>query len=237
MEDYDVNLMGDWHHDIAINSSVRTSHLSSPYDSRGYVNKEAIAKKIKAIYGDALSDKSVLDVACNAGGHLYALNRCGIKSGFGFDVRSMWIEQAQWVRRNIDIPCDNLQFVQGNFDVLNDLPDNYFNISLFNGIFYHLADPIAELAKVAAKTSELIIVNTAYAPGPADSPPALICKIESARIEVGLTGVDGLSWYPNGELVLYQILKHLGFPYVKLMLKNLEKKRLAVIASKDKTLL
>jgi tRNA (mo5U34)-methyltransferase len=237
MENYDIATMGNWHHDIAIADGIRTSHLSSPYDMHAFTNKESIAKEISRIYGTQLKDKNILDIACNAGGHLFELNRFGIKAGFGFDVRPLWINQAHWVQRNIDIPCDNLKFVVGNFEVLKGFASHHFHLSLFNGIFYHLANPIAELEKVAEKTSELIIVNTAYAPSHDDNTPALICKQESSKMVHGLSGVEGLSWLPNGEVVLYEILKHLGFPYYKLMFKNMDKKRLAVIAARNKGLL
>lgn len=232
MEKYDSNVMGNWHHDIAIAEGVRTSHLSGPYDRHAFTNKERIAKEISSIYGADLKDKNILDIACNAGGHLFELNRFGIKAGFGFDVRPLWINQAHWVQRNIDVPCDNLKFVVGGFEVLSGFAPMHFHLSLFNGIFYHLANPIAELEKVAEKTSELIIVNTAYAPGESDDSPALVCKHESSKAEHGLSGVEGLSWLPNGEVVLYEILKHLGFPYHRLMFKDESKKRLAVIASR-----
>jgi len=237
MDNYDVNLMGSWHHDIVIAEGIRTSHLSGPYDTNAFTNKEGIAKEINSIYGAALKDKNILDIACNAGGHLFELNRLGIKSGFGFDVRPMWINQAHWIQRNIDVPCDNLQFVVGGFDTLKGFTDRHFHLALFNGIFYHLADPIAELTKVAEKTSELIIVNTAYVPSAQGDRPALICKHESSSMEHGLSGVEGLSWAPNGELVLYNILKHLGFPHTKLMFKNASKARLAVIAARTADIL
>lgn len=232
MEEYNVDSLGKWHHDIAIADGVRTSHLSAPYNGNAFVCKEKIANDIKNIYGDSLKDKKVLDVACNAGGHLFELNRFGIKSGFGFDIRSLWIKQASWVQRNIDIPCDNLLIAKGSFDVLQHFADRHFHLSLFNGIFYHLANPISELEKVANKTSELLIVNTAYDPDSNCSNPALICKNESSAMEHGLSGVEGLSWHPNGEQVLFKILAHLGFPHSKLSFKNPENRRLEVIASR-----
>jgi tRNA (mo5U34)-methyltransferase len=237
MEAYNPAVMGNWHHDIVINAAVRTRDLSPAYNDRSTTSKEGLAKEIKDIYGEALKDKNVLDIACNAGGHLYALNRFGINSGFGFDARAIWIQQAHWVKRNIDIPCDNLTFVEGSFDVLQDFEDRHFHLSLFNGIFYHLADPVAQLAKVAEKTSELLVINTAYAPQHSAGPPALIFKMEDASIETGLSGMDGLSWLPSGEYVLYRILKHMGFPYAKLMFKSPKTNRLAVIAAREEGLL
>lgn len=234
METYDPILMGNWHHDVAVNPSVSTSDLSEPYNKATnlFSNKLKIASQISEIYSTGLKDKHVLDIACNAGAHLFELNRFGIKSGFGFDIRQMWINQAHWLKRNIDFDCSNLEFEHGGFDLLDKFEDAHFHVALFNGIFYHLADPIAELVKVAKKTSELIIVNTAYEPDSNCDSPALICKRESKEIKHGLSGVEGLAWYPNGAEVLFNILKHLGFAHAKILFIHEKSKRLCVLASR-----
>lgn len=235
MEAYDPTIMGNWHHDIAIADGVKTSDLSAAYNSKTNVRSSKVktAEQIQALYKTAgIADKNVLDIACNAGGHLFELNRLGIQSGFGFDIRQQWINQAHWVKRNIDFDCSNLTFAKGSFELLNDFADDHFHISVFNGIFYHLADPIAELTKVANKTSELLIINTAYLPNDKVKQPALICKSESKNLDAGLSGVEGLSWYPNGEAVLFKILKHLGFTHTRTMFRNIQNKRVCVVGSK-----
>lgn len=237
MEEYDIQQLGKWHHDVLISDGVRTSSLSPPYNGVGYVDKRRIAVEIHEIYKQELNSKRVLDVACNAGGHLFELNRFGIQSGFGFDVRNLWINQANWLKRNVDFDCTNLEFKESTFDCLDNFEDRYFHMSLFNGIFYHLANPIAELTKVANKTSELLIINTAYNPNSGCTQPALIYKNESKDMEHGLSGVEGLSWHPNGETVLYRILEHLGFNYGKLMFKSPQLGRLAVVASRVHSLI
>lgn len=227
---YDSSKLGLWHHDIDLGNGARTKYLSAPYNGKEYTNKESVAADIVKLYGDDLKSKSVLDVACNAGGHLFALSRYGIASGFGFDVRKVWIEQAKWVQRKINFDTSNLKFAQGDFDVLNK--QNNFDITLFNGIFYHLAAPVDALKRVADKTNELITINTSYAITPEGTEPCLVCRPESKRVEDGLSGVEGLSWRPNGEQVLFSILKSLGFVETKLYFKNTQAERLCVFASK-----
>lgn len=232
MENYDISTMGKWHHDILIANGIRTSHLSEPYNGLGFTNKEKLATYIHSIYGEELKNKRVLDIACNAGGHLFELNRLKILGGLGFDIRECWIKQAHYIQRNIDIDCSNLDFCHGGFELLNNVDDGHYHVALFNGIFYHLAGPIVELSQVAHKTSELIVINTAYEPDSGCKRPALIYKSESAKIEDGLSGTEGLSWHPNGEAVLFKILKHLGFHNAKLMFKNPSNRRLCVVASR-----
>lgn len=229
---YNQEELGLWHHDIDLKNGSRTGSLSAPYNGKAHVNKDGIAKEIFDLYGSSLKNKKVLDIACNAGGHLYSLNKYGIAYGLGFDVREAWIKQANWVQQ---ITKDtNLKFVNSSFEILDNC--DVFDIALFNGIFYHLFDPLEALKKVADKTTELLTINTAYQPS-TDAMPAMICRVESKRIEDGLSGVEGISWAPNGEQVLIDILKPLGFIEFNLRFKNPEAKRLCLFASKVKGLL
>ena len=233
MEKYDVKTMGNWHHDIVIDAKTRTRDLSPPSsEAAGYQNKDYVVDILSNIYENGLRDKNILDVACNAGGHLFSLNRVGIKHGFGFDVRKMWINQAEWVKRNIDCENSRLEFKTGSFKLLNKFEDNYFHVSLFNGIFYHLADPVSHLISVAKKTSETIMINTAYEPDSEVDKPALVFGLESSKPEHALSGVEGISWKPNGEIVLFNLMRHLGFSKCRLLFKKPQEKRLAIIATR-----
>ena len=100
---YNADIMGNWHHDVQVTDAIRTSDLSGPYDGKKYTNKEHIGQLFSKLYGENLKDKTFLDCACNAGGSLFELQRHGIKSGYGFDVRDLWINQALWLKQNINI--------------------------------------------------------------------------------------------------------------------------------------
>ncbi len=234
---YDKDKLGDWHYDIDLGDGMSTVDLSPPYNAagdktHGYINTDYIGNLIKKIYGDASREKTVLDVACNAGAQLFSCQKiCGIRSGFGFDVRKQWIGQANWLKQNIKFyDTDNLNFKCGSFEVLDEA--GMFDISFFNGIFYHLANPYQELAKVAAHTSDLITVNTMYAPASVADLPALQLKLEAIGDDHALSGVERISWVPNGEEVLIRILKHLGFSEFHLLFKDAPGRRLCLIASK-----
>lgn len=232
---YNSDIMGNWHHDIDLGNGKRTGQLSVPYNNKGTMqNKDYLAKFISSIYGENLKNKTVLDVACNAGGHLFSLNKYGIKYGFGFDTRQLWINQARWAAANMVYDSSNITFKKGGFDIVQDL--NIYDISLFNGIFYHLANPFVELSRVADKTREVITVNTSYLPQE-NAPPSLVFKYESKNEEEGLSGVEGVSWLPNGSLVLINLLKALGFIEFEILFDDVSAQRLCVVASKISGLL
>lgn len=233
MESYDASTMGNWHHDIRINDDVRTSHLSDPHH-HAFVCKESLAAQFNAAYNHQLHNKNVLDVACNAGGHLFALNQHRIKYGYGFDARQMWINQAHWVQRNIDDDASNLTFETGSFELLQQFPNKHFHITMFNGIFYHLPDPIAALQQVAAKTSEIICINTSFV-HQIDAMPALVLKHECT--DHALSGLHHLSWLPNGEQVIINIMQHLQFKHCKTLFKDHHHMRMCIIASTDAALI
>jgi hypothetical protein len=165
-----------------------------------------------------------LDIACNAGGNTWACQNIGtgIKSGFGFDLRPTWIDQANWLKANIDLyPTDHINFAVGSFELLDNRQDT-FDISLFNGIFYHLADPYAALAKVAAITNETIIINTTYVASMSDEKPCLVLNRENTDTAAKpfLCGKGGIAWVPNGEQVLFAMLKDLGFVEFRVIFKS-----------------
>lgn len=231
---YNEQLMGKWHHDVQITETIKTSDLTQPYfigSESGFSSQKYISAPLTRIFGDTIKDKTVLDVACNAGGHLFECQKLGIKRGFGFDVRDLWINQANWLKQNINLyNTDNLTFQVADFKILDTLQP--FDITFFNGIFYHLAFPFADLAKVANLTTDVITINTAYDPSVQSDKPCLVFNTESKELEHGLTGIEGVSWKPNDDRVLIYMLKALGFKHFKVLFKSAERKRLCVMASK-----
>lgn len=228
---YDKEKLGNWHQNIQVTNKIKTGDLSEPYNGKSHVSQTYLADYLSELYGEKLNEKTVLDCACNAGGALFELQRVGINYGFGFDVRQTWIDQAEWLKENINIySTQNLVFKCGGFDLLTT--HQPYDISFFNGIFYHLTNPILELTRVANLTKDLIVVNTTYDPSCKETKPCLVFKIEGKSLEEGLTGVEGISWFPNGEGLIIEVLKSLGFTNHKVMFKNPEVRRLCVVASK-----
>ena len=93
---------------------------------------------------------------------------------------------------------------------LYDLPElrlDPFDITVFNGIFYRLPEPVGGLRIAADLTRELLMVDTATRAGRADA--AMVAEFESK--DLLMSGVHGLAWRPTGPKVLERILRFLGF--------------------------
>ena len=86
-----------------------------------------------------------------------------------------------------------------------------FDVTLFNGIFYHLPEPLAALRVAADLTGDVMIVNTGSR---TDLPDGLLAAFEESRTRA-ISGVYGLAWFPTGPQVLTQMLRYVGFPEVR----------------------
>jgi hypothetical protein len=113
--------------------------------------------------------------------------------------------------RHRDRPSSGLRFEVLDLYDLPGRPLTRFDITLFNGIFYHLPDPIRGLRIAADLTDQLLVVTTATKEGEDDG--RLMVEQESA--EFLMSGVYGLNWRPNGEEVMRKILAWCGFPEVR----------------------
>jgi hypothetical protein len=97
---------------------------------------------------------------------------------------------------------------------LYDLPaldTGRFDVTFFNGIFYHLPNPVMGLKLAADLTDELLVLNTATMAGRGDG--ALVAARESPTKL--MSGLYGLNWFPTGPRVLTRVLHWLGFPEVR----------------------
>jgi tRNA (mo5U34)-methyltransferase len=228
--------LGPWHHDVEVAPGIRTgdpapagmypTELGTP----SLIDPErSLADLLGGVYPEGFGGRSVLDCACNAGGYLFAAARLGAGRSFGFDVRSHWIDQARFLSEHLR--SDHIEFATLDLAALPDRRLAPFDVTLFFGLFYHLPDPIAGLRIAAEHTRELLIVNTATCPGPAQS---LVLNRES-ETEL-MSGVHGLAWLPTDEGVLRQILQWCGFPHARLHFDapaDGNRRRIAILAARE----
>jgi SAM-dependent methyltransferase len=216
----DLRQLGPWHLDVEVRDGLTTASArdsgtdSGPLESGPIEFRspgERFRRLMLEIYPHGLEGRSVLDCACNCGAYLFWARDLGARGGYGFDVRAHWIRQAQFLMENRDRPATGL-----GFEVLDlyDLPQrglSNFDITLFNGIFYHLPDPVRGLRIAADLTRELLIVTTATKEGDEDG--KLVVQQEST--DFLMSGVYGLNWRPTGPTVMAKILAWAGFPEVR----------------------
>jgi tRNA (mo5U34)-methyltransferase len=209
--------LAPWHLLVEITPEVSTRDFAdAPYpESFGWVNlidpRERFTATLEKIYPDRLAGRSVLDCACNCGGFLFWARELGAGPCDGIDVRPHWIEQAQFLSANRTAASDDMRFETRDVYDLADSGLEPFDVVLFNGILYHLPDPIAGLKIAAELTRELLIINTSTTIGLPDG--LLAASGESLTRPV--SGVYGLNWFPTGPDVLRQMLAWLGFTEVR----------------------
>ena len=234
----EIERLGPWHHDVEVVPGVRTGELrpSRVAPELGEVSiirpDSSLPLVLEDVYPDGLGGRTVLDCACNAGGYLFAATDLGASRAFGFDVRSHWIRQAEFLKTHRG--AANVEFAQCDLMNLPDLRVGRFDVTLFFGIFYHLADPIAGLRMAADHTNELLIVNTAVRPARQD---ALLLNVES-ETEV-MSGVHRVAWLPTGPRVLQELLAWCGFPESRVQFESRDGAhgRVQLLAARDRATL
>jgi tRNA (mo5U34)-methyltransferase len=209
--------LAPWHLDVEITPELSTRDFAdAPYpESFGQIRvldrRERFKDTLKRVFSEDLAGRSVLDCACNCGGFLFWARELGAGHCHGIDVREHWIEQARFLGRHRTMPSDDMLFEVGN---LYDLPERGlepFDVVLFNGIYYHLPDPIAGLQVAADLAREILIVETSTTITIPDG--QLVVSEETPERPV--SGVYGLNWFPSGPGVIARQLEWLGFEAVR----------------------
>jgi tRNA (mo5U34)-methyltransferase len=218
----EVIRLGPWHFDIEITPDLSTrAFLDAPagtykphlvqqarfQDASNVDPRGNFTRTMRRIFPEGLQGRSVLDCACNSGGLLFWAKELGAGRCFGFDVRERWIEQARFVARHRSGPGADVQFEVGDLYDLPKLGLEPFDITLFNGLIYHLPEPVRGLKIAADLTKELLVVNTNTITGFPDG--VLVADFEDAS-DV-LFGVHGLRWIPTGPGSITPIMKWAGF--------------------------
>jgi tRNA (mo5U34)-methyltransferase len=208
--------LGPWHIEIDVTPELSTrvwleaapegwESSFGPVQFR--TTKESFQRRLRLLYPDGLEGRSVLDCGCNCGAFLFWAKEMGAGECFGIDVREHWIEQAHFLVAHRDAPTDEMQFEVADLYDLPNMGLEPFDIVLFNGLFYHLPDPVTGVRIAADLTRELMDIETATRN---DQPDGLLVAGEESR-EEAMSGVYGLHWLPTGPAVLARILRWAGF--------------------------
>jgi tRNA (mo5U34)-methyltransferase len=210
--------LGPWHLDVQVTPEISTRvSLEAPGDSYdesfGTVpfqsGEEGFKHKLRTLYPAGLEGRSVLDCACNCGAYLFWAKDEGAGRCRGFDARAHWIEQARFLHRHREGPGEDMRFEVSDLMELPAMGLEQFDISVFTGVMYHLADPIRGLQIAADLTKELMFLDTATT---WDRPDDGLVLAEEA-VEPLMSGVHGLAWRPTGPYALTRILAWAGFEH------------------------
>jgi tRNA (mo5U34)-methyltransferase len=217
--------LGPWHFDFEIVDGLRTN-ISTNREKLSFRDPKNQWRTIISETGIDISKAKMLDCGCNSGAMCFFAARDGFDECVGIDAHKHWIDQAEFVRgfQNEEIQNKTTFMNKRIQDYKSDLE---FDLVLFNGLFYHLPDPIHTLEKVTKliKPNGWITINTVMGQ---DNRGSLKVKTEGV---LPMSGVDGLSIIPDGPDVLITILKWLGFDNYKTTL--LREDRIEILARKN----
>jgi tRNA (mo5U34)-methyltransferase len=238
----EIKRLGPWHFDIEVTPEIRTSvSADTTYpESFGPVGMRDARSEtrtlLRSVYPPPLrlEGRSVLDCACNCGAHLFWAKEFGAGHCYGTDAREHWIRQAEFLLEHRHGDTGDMSFEVRDLYDLPQLGLEPFDITIFNGIFYHLPDPIRGLKIAADLTNELMFFDTASLSGHPDG--CLHAADESD--EIVMSGVYGLCWLPTGPEVVAHILRWVGFVQLRVYKWQQESKpgsglgRIGMLASK-----
>jgi SAM-dependent methyltransferase len=218
--------LGPWFLEVEVVDGLSTrafldappgTYPDAPWAKTRFNNPHAAFREtMLRAYPDGLEGRSVLDCACNCGGYLFWAKELGAGECYGFDVREHWIEQARFLQRHREGPTDDMHFDTCDLYELPTRGLEPFDVVLFNGIFFHLPDPLSGLRIAAELTRELLVVETATRSGLPDG--LLAAGSENhERLQS-----YGLQWRPTGPGVMEAVLRWLEFQHVRLVWWNRE---------------
>jgi pseudaminic acid biosynthesis-associated methylase len=97
----------------------------------------------------------ILEVGCNIGQQLVALQRLGFTNLYGVELQAYAVEKAKSITKNINI-------IQGSgFDL--PFKDNYFDMVFTNGVLIHIhPDDLDKIMKEMIRTSKKLIWGFEY---------------------------------------------------------------------------
>lgn len=231
--------LAPWHFRIEVLPGLWTDDFNrESYDEPhkhkvGVVDPQKLGPLFSALFPEGVTGKTFLDAGCNAGGYGLVARALGFARADGFDARSHWIDQALYLKSLLRPGDDELCYHHMRLEEWSH--DDRYDLTLFKGLFYHLADPIHGLLRLASLTREVLIVDTVTS---SDIPEACLCPVRETTVAV-MSGVDGLAWLPGGPACLIPILTLAGFPHVSVQYWrkstpwNEKRGRMQLIAARD----
>jgi len=209
-----------WFHRIDLGGGLFTkteSVMGEPVD-HPLANWQTIQKLLPL----DLSDKTLLDVGCNAGFYAFEAKRRGARRVLGVDGQRQHVRQGLFVRKVLGL---DVEFRRLNVYELDTRSIGQFDITLALGLLYHLKHPILALEKLYQVTKELLIIETAIMP-PTQTPESFAYSFGNLKTRLHpLAYVENppeakeqvFNWFLPGVKALLALLRNTGFAEVELV--------------------
>jgi tRNA (mo5U34)-methyltransferase len=184
-----------------------------------------------------LSDKTLLDVGCNAGFYAFEAKRRGARRVLGVDGQRQHVRQGLFVRKALGL---DVEFRRLNVYELSARTVGQFDITLALGLLYHLKHPILALENLYQVTKELLVIETAIMP-PKHTPRSFAYSFGSSKTMLHpLAYVENppdakeqvFNWFLPGVEALKALLRDTGFAEVELI--EVKDDRAVVVCRKAK---
>lgn len=207
-----IRELAPWHFDVEVGPNFWVHDVEGVRDKRSFYNPIDHWKRIVEHTG--FEGGSVLDCGCNNGAMGFLALESGAERYVGVDAHRHWIEQAFWLRGVRGVEYPKMRFDCEHIGTFAYRCASEFDLILFNGIFYHLSNPVSVLTKVTKLLAPggWLCLNTATWDKKDEG--KLIVQLEGTN---DMSGVDGLSMYPDGPEVVERILKWLGYEDIKII--------------------
>ncbi len=184
-----------------------------------------------------LSDKTLLDVGCNAGFYAFEAKRRGAKRVLGVDGQRQHVRQGLFVRKVLGL---EVEFRRVNVYELGPRTVGQFDITLALGLLYHLKHPMLALENLYQVTKDLLIIETAIMP-PEQTRESFVHPLgEQQMVLHALAFVENphdakeqvYNWFLPGIDALKALLRATGFDEVEVV--EARNERAVVVCRKTK---
>ncbi|MCM3904625.1 MAG: DUF1698 domain-containing protein [Pyrinomonadaceae bacterium] len=184
-----------------------------------------------------LSDKTLLDVGCNAGFYAFEAKLRGARRVLGVDGQRQHVRQGLFVRKVLGL---DVEFRRLNVYELNARTVGQFDVTLALGLLYHLKHPILALENLYQVTKELLIIETAIMP-PEQTPESFAHPLGEQQMFLHpLAFVENptqakeqvFNWFLPGIDALRAMLRTTGFDEIEVVESKNE--RAIVVCRKKK---
>jgi SAM-dependent methyltransferase len=151
---HELRQIQDWRHPYVIDgkpTSLEKEWWREWHPWRWQVDVPVISSAVGSCKG-----KTLLDVACNDGWYSFEASKRGFDVT-GVDIREEATRRGQLLQKHFN--CQNIKFLTGDVEDPATISQAY-DVVLFYGILYHLADPIGVLKRVGSLTRRIIAVQS-----------------------------------------------------------------------------
>jgi len=139
-----------WFHCIDLGNGIRTMQEPWPH-------LQNLWDRISELIPSDLSDKSVLDIGCNAGFFSVQAKKRNADYVLGIDLCDGFLKQAEFVKNVLDLDIEYRKMSVYEVPQLNIK----FDIVLCLGVIYHCADPFLAARCVESVTGQVSFVESA----------------------------------------------------------------------------